>query len=225
MRKYRDALRHVKIGILLFPLIVILASCSSDPPPAPQPTARDDAEAGWAKFAADDYAGAQTEFDRAIAKDAAYADGYLGAGWVALYLNDAPAAGTHFASGKTKTSDTALQCDFHAGLTLAWSEIADYDRTIAATDSCLDYAPQYSFSRRSTINYVDLLAAQANAYFLLGGDANLAQAAHIVHQIIPAVDLDPGNSTTWVVDGESYTTFSAALVRALERASQVASSG
>ena len=63
-----------------------------------------------------------------------------------------------------------------------------------------------------------------NPYFLLGGDSNLTAAADLVHQIITSINLDPGNSSTWVVRGQRYDTFSEALLRALEEAAETAGS-
>jgi len=212
----------------IYPILAVLIalafvqSCGNDSGSSPQFTAKDHADRGWQKFVAADYSGASADFNQAISTDAAYVDGYLGAGWANYFLNDMANARPKFSTGRNKTDNAALIGDFHAGLTLSWVELGQYEKCIAEADSCMEISPQYVFSHRSTINYTDILAAKAKAYFLLGGDANLKVAAGLVHDIIPSINLDPDNSSSWRVTGQSYDTFSEALVRALEEAAKIA---
>ena len=156
--------------------------------------------------------------------DSEYADGYLGAGWTSLYLKRPQDALSHFSTGLSRTSDSVALADFHAGLALSYLELEQYSSCIDAVDACLDIVPTYTFARRSTVNTIDLKVAQANAFFQLGGDSNLAIAADLVHEADSRIALDPESPTTWRVEGTTYDTFSEALLRALEQVSEMAAS-
>ncbi len=204
--------------------IFIIQSCGGDSGSGPQKTAADYTEDGWAKFTTGDYAEAYTDFNQAISKDTTYADGYLGLGWSGLYLNTISWVRSKFYTGKSNTTDSAMIGDFHAGLAFVHLESGLYSQCIAAVDSCMALDVTYSFSRRTSTNYVDLTVAKAKAYFLLGGDSNLKTAAELVHAIIPEINLRPDVSSTWRVMGQQYNTFTEALVRALEDAAEIAHS-
>jgi tetratricopeptide (TPR) repeat protein len=219
--------RKTKFAQFIFPgvvLMVLIAAGGCSKKSAPQLTAQDYAKSGWARFQDLAYPNALAEFDLAIGRDPSYADGYLGAGWTDLYLNNPQAAQAMLNAGRSRSSDSSTLADFDAGLTLACYESGDYNGSIRAADSCLTRSPQYVFARKTTINRLDMLSAKANAYFQLGADSNLSAAAAVVHEAIPTIDLKPSVPSTWTVNGNRYSSFTEALVRALEKLSGIASS-
>ncbi len=205
--------------------LLALSSCSNDKSSAgPQMTAADYSEAGWAKFADQDYSDAQNQFSRAVAKNADYVDAYLGAGWSSFYLRDLSSAEWSFTTGKGKVSDPDTLADFHAGYAIVCNDLSRYSQAIIECDATFAITQSYSFSRQSTINHTDLVVVKANAYFQLGGDTNLSVAAELLNDLLTGVNLDPDNASTWKVDGQTFSSFSEALVRALEKASDYAAS-
>lgn len=222
MRAYSSRSYSRMATVVLLPILLAHPGCGSSS--GPQKTAEDFAEDGWVKFASENYSAALDDFLEATSMDSEYADGYLGAGWASLYLKRPQDALSHFSIGLSKASDSSTLADLYAGDALTNLELEQYSLCISGVNACFAIVPSYVFPRQPSVNRIDLKVAQANAYFQLGGDSNLAKAADLVHEADVRIALDPETPESWRVDGTTYGTFSEALLRALEQVSEMAAS-
>ncbi len=207
-----------RLLIVALALTIMLIGCGGDSGSGPSMTAADFAEQGWEHFSAGDYSKASLDFEEAIDTDSTYADGFLGAGYAHYFLNNFPTALARFVAIKIEGSDTTAITDFQAGRALAYLELNQYEECIKSASACLSLDDYYVFDRLPSINRTDIKVAQAQAYFLIGGDSNLVVAAGIVNEVESSTNLDPEDPSSWRVKGQQYESFSEALLRALEMA-------
>lgn len=176
------------------------------------PTAEELAEAGWDRFAAADYDSAAALFAQALATDENYADAWHGAGWSGAYLGLLAAADSAFAEAIERgASGAAPWC----GLAAVDRDLPDLASAAAAADSALARDPLFIFSRRPSVDSLDLHLLRGQIQ-LARGAAGLAEAQAEADFLQPGNGLDPGTPASWVVGGDTLAAYSQALVRLLE---------
>jgi len=79
----------------------------------------------------------------------------------------------------------------------------------------LDANPDWSFPYRASVNAADVRLAVAEAGVIEGPDG-FPVAQSMLNVLQPANGLNPSLPESWVVDGTPYTTYEAALLRALQ---------
>ena len=84
---------------------------------------------------------------------------------------------------------------------------------IASAESTLARDHVYEFSRHDKYNWRDLRLIMAQAYFAL---AQYSDAQAQVDILDPDNGLDPADSESWVVDGQTHLTYEAALAMEIE---------
>ena len=198
------------VAVSLSVLLVCVSSCGEDEGPGPGVTAAEHNEAGWTSYNNGDYAGAHSHFSEALGLDPGLTEARLGLAWCKAHegeyctaldaFDDVMEAGESVADAFAGRAATALA---------AWQE----SPAVASAESTLARDPAYEFVRRDEYNWRDLRLVLAQAYFAL---ARYSDAQVQVNILDPDNGLDPGNSETWVVDGEIHPTYEAALAMEIE---------
>ena len=170
---------------------------------------------GWELFEAKDYEGALASFDEAISSGYKLAEAYLGAGWSNLLLENISdaieACNNALDEGYSKPEDAYCALCIAYLATLATSTEAQ--KAASYADSVLSIDPHYTFSHLTAVNYLDVHLVRAEAYLYLGDYAKVQESLDVLD---PDNGLDPEDSNTWVVDGQSYNTYLEALIAEIE---------
>jgi tetratricopeptide (TPR) repeat protein len=179
----------------------------------PEKTASEFAAEGWSLFESDDFTGAKSKFNEALAKDGNYADAYNGRGWCNAFLDLDPEAISDFNSANTTNLSKP---DAYAGLAGVHVGTQEFANAVENANIVLSMDPNYQFSHRNSIDYMDLRLIKAQAYYGLG-DAYLDSAQAEVNYLNPFNGLDPAESSSWVVNGVIYNSYAEALLKEIQR--------
>jgi tetratricopeptide (TPR) repeat protein len=198
------------LGLLLF-------ACGGKKGTTPEKTAQQLTAEAWSLFESADYDGAKAGFEEALSKDANYADAYNGRGWSYGFLDMKDEALVDFQSAINKGLDKP---DAHVGLAGLYLGKEEFQSAATHAWAALSMDSDYSFSHKSSINYLDLHLILAQAYYGLGDDY-LDSAQVQVDYLNPANHLDPTDPNTWKVSGQTYATYPEALLKEIQRLEQI----
>ncbi len=166
---------------------------------------------GWAAFTAGEYTDALLEFQIALNLNENYTEAYLGRGWTHLLRDDLSNARVQLQAAIAKGLTTV---DADAGLAVAFRGVPDLPSAISHALTVVTGDPDWEFSHLTSIDYRDMHLLLAQCYFRQGEEwFDEAQAQ--VDILDPANGLDPADSGSWSVGGESYGTYGAALMTAI----------
>jgi hypothetical protein len=207
------------ISILTLTLTIMVIGCGGDnggSKPVIPDTAAEFTERGWGRFEAGDLDGALSDFNAALALDAGYGPAYLGQGWSRLSLAastasmEPAAAGFDSAFVHGQTGADCLSGRAAAHLGVGGNE--GYLSAVSDALSALQLSPSFTFAHRNSFNSTDvrLIIAFAHAGRNQFPDA-LAAADEVSDSGITEVDPE-----TWVVGGETYKSFQAAVLAHLQ---------
>jgi tetratricopeptide (TPR) repeat protein len=196
-------------GLLLF-------ACGGKKSTQPEKTAQQLTAEAWDLFESADYDGAKSGFEQALSKDGNYADAYNGRGWSRGFLGLKDEALADFQSALAKGLNKP---DAHVGLAGLYLGKEEFQNAATHALAALSSDSDYSFSHKSSINYLDLHLILAQSYYGLGGDY-LDSAQVEVDYLNPANHLDPADPNTWTVSGQTYATYPEALLKEIQRLEQ-----
>jgi tetratricopeptide (TPR) repeat protein len=196
---------------------LLLVGCGGKKSTKPEKTAQQLTAEAWTLFESADYSGAKSGFEQALSKDANYADAYNGRGWSNGFLNLKDEALSDFQSAIAKGLDKP---DAHVGLAGLYLGKEEFQNATTHAWAALSMDSDYSFSHKSSINYLDLHLILGQAYYGLGGDY-LDSAQVQVDLLNPANHLDPTDPNTWKVSGQTYATYPEALLKEIQRLEQI----
>jgi hypothetical protein len=212
-------------GVILgFGILIggLMFGCSSggdsDNGPDPPDTAAEFTQRGWQRFQAGNLSGALADFTDAIDLDATYGPAYVGQGWARLGLATTAAAMqsavTNFDSAITNGEDGAIvrsgraAANLGAGGTSLAAAISD-----AQTARTAD--PSFVFPRRTSFTVDDLYLIEAFAHVAQAQFTEALAAADAVEDS----GIEEGNSSSWVVDSVTYSSFNGAVMAYLHQLS------
>ena len=177
-------------------LVMLAAACSTPTAPEydPRPAYDSDLNRAWDQFDSGNYGLAATEFRSALDKDTRriWPDAYIGLGWSLAMQDSVDRAIGHLTSALNKTpSSGADSADVFAGLALSYRESSppNFAQVRGNVQSTLAIDSLYVFQYRTSINYDDLQAVLAEAFFNLG----LVDSAAAIAD--PTSSLDPDSDT------------------------------
>ncbi len=132
---------------------------------------------GWELYDQGNYSESNTWFMNAVETDSAYKDGYNGLGWTFGKLMELDSSINYFAKGLPFTQDPNILADtkreIWAGLCFANNALGDDSSAVIWGDSLIAEIanltpPTWSFSRDTTLNYLDVHLALAMSEFAIG---------------------------------------------------------
>lgn len=179
----------------------------------PEKTASEITAEGWNLFESDDFTGAKSKFNEALAKDGDHADAYNGRGWCNAFLDLDGEAVSDFNAANTKGLGKP---DAYAGLAGVYVGNQEFASALEKAGIALSMDSTYQFSHQTAIDYFDLHLIKAQAYYGLGG-AYLDSAQQEVDYLNPTNGLDPAEPTSWVVNGVTYNSYAEALLKEIQR--------
>lgn len=184
-------------------------------------------EAGWVSLDEGNFAEALQEFADAVALDSNNVEGNIGIGWSLILMNSSNLHRISNALGKG-TADNVWQQDAWAGLAVNSLNRQLYSAADSLAGLVLDADSAYVLVNYSAVDWRDLLVIQAQARYY---NVDYAQAWQAVQPLladttsltvgVPAGNLDPADSSTWVVNGTNFALYEAALADAIYRLVQI----
>jgi len=158
-------------GIILLVVTGILLSCSGGDDGGgttePEPF---DAEAtmaeAWNDFEAGLYEDAEEKFTEVIEHDSEDADAFLGRGWSKAFQSEFSSAVTDFLEALEQGH---ADYDADMGVAASYRDLPNYEGAINYAKTVINNRPQYSFSRKPSIDYLDAHLIIAQSHFRLGG--------------------------------------------------------
>ena len=159
----------------------------------------------WEKFENADFDSAEYYFDQALSLRTGEPGGQLGKGWAKLMNEDSDYLNveTLFESAMT---DSSLKNDLLAGLGIVY------------IDQLLESSSSYVFSHNTDINYQDMLIIQAHSYFY---NKQFNKSYESILELTTDYIFDPSESSTWVVDGDTYPSYEGAISALLAKLSDL----
>lgn len=211
------------IGSLLIAALVVvsLGGCGggdSNPSRPADPTVAELVARGWTQFSAGDFAAALADFDAAIARDASHGPAHVGQGWARLQLATTSSAANAAASSfGTALGLGASGPEVRAGRAAASLAVGGASLVQAVTDAAAarQASPQFQFTRRPSFDHRDLLLIEA---FAQAARNDLAAALVAANLVAPS-GIDANSAASWVVDGQTYGSFGAAVLAYLHKLS------
>lgn len=172
-------------------------------------------EAGWEAWEAGDYETAFSRFQSALSHNQDYAEAFTGLGWTALRQEDLETAAARFdlaiqkgpANEDPRVGGLIVHRELPGGLPIA----------MAYGHAALQNDPDYVFSHDPDID-TDLVRLMLTQVYFLNGETLFSEAQDLLDVLVPGNGLDPSVSSSWVVDGTTYTTYAAALLALIEYA-------
>ena len=122
---------------------------------------------GWSAFESGDFAGAKSDFERAIADDPTNSAAHNGLGWANMKLDDLQGAVTSFDAALTHGF---IGADPHAGKAIVLRDLepVDYAAAIASANTALGIESNYAFAHDARLDWKDLRLILAQSHFALG---------------------------------------------------------
>lgn len=201
------------MGLLCLTVLLLMASINCGKSTKPEKSAEEFTAEGWRLFEADDFAGAKPNFSQALARDINFADAYNGRGWCNLFLDLEDEAISDFDTANAKGLSKP---DANVGLSAIYVGCQEFTKAITNAKTALFMDSTYQFSHKTSIDYLDLHLILAQAYYGIGG-AYLDSAQQEVDYLNPDNNLDPAQSTTWIVNGVTYVSYAEALLKEIQR--------
>jgi tetratricopeptide (TPR) repeat protein len=155
--------------------VLVLGACSTPTAPEydPRPAYDSDLNNGWDKFSAGGFGLAAIEFRNALDLDSRrqWPDAYIGLAWSLAMQDSVDRAISHFTTALIKEpASGADSASVFAGLGLSYREVSppNFPQVRANTQSALAIDSLFVFQHRSSINFEDLYAVLAEAFFNIG---------------------------------------------------------
>jgi tetratricopeptide (TPR) repeat protein len=149
--------------------LLLPAGCVGRKSPTRAGEAEKYTRAGWARFTAEDYAGALEQFDLALVELSEYQPAHLGRGWALAFLRDFEEA--RFALVTAKELD-AGDIDAWAGGAFVYSQLGNHDQAVEWAETALGLAYQagqnWVFQFRTSITHRHLRWTLAQSYWYRG---------------------------------------------------------
>jgi len=174
--------------IALFPLL----SCGDDSGPT-VPEVVTLLDEGWARFAAEDYDGALSKFEDAVAADRGLGDGHNGLGWTYLRMDSLDVALESFNMAAAKG---LVGAGAQAGRCLVLNRKNEYRQAIFAGQAAIEIDSLFELEADPTLDIRDVRFAMAQSHLSL---AEYVEAMNQVVTIDPSIVLNP-YSATFVTD-------------------------
>ncbi len=209
----RPAVKGAVQWLVMFALIsclVCLSSCGDDEGAGPGMTASDYNEAGWSSYADEDYTNARANFEKALELEAGFSEARLGLAWCEAQGGEYLAALGHF---NEVVEAGEYVTDAFAGRSATALAASQDSLAIASAESTLARDSVYEFRRKKEYDWRDIRLITAQAYF---GLAQYGGAQEQVDILDPDNGLNPADSGSWVVNGQTYLTYEAALAMEIE---------
>ena len=165
-------------------------------------------EAAWDLYATGDYAGACSSFFHQSSQNGIDADTAVGLGWCHLRQSQVLLASSWF---EMAVAIDATSHDGWAGLGSAALLLHDFDLVSHAVDQTLMLNPSYSCSFED----IDAESLQVAQILSLLFTQDTAGASIFLSDIDPTHGIVPLDSTSWVVDSASYSSFQRAVLAKL----------
>jgi tetratricopeptide (TPR) repeat protein len=172
-----------------------------------------DVERGWTAFEAGQLVAAEAAFQSALAKNARLPEAHSGAGWSRALQGRLEEAAASFESAILYDDGYA---DAHAGLAAVSLALRDRAAAITHARAALAADTDWSFSHQAGIDHEDLRLIVAQAAAIGSGAASLADAQAELDLLDPQNGLEPGQPSSWVVEGATYASYQEALLAAIE---------
>ena len=165
---------------------------------------------GWDAFENGYFLQAASYFDQVIQFDSLNAECFTGLGWSIMRIDSLDSSITSFNNALNINEE---YIDALAGLVLAlYKKGEDLSVTLFGEQVLLQDSV-YVFEHDTSFNYEDIHLILADSYNLLG----IIEDAQIqVDFIFPENGLVPDDSTSWVVDNITYSTYEEALTAVIE---------
>ncbi len=172
-------------------------------------------DAAWQMFRNGQYPTAREAFQELSLEGELYPEATQGIAWCYLMLNEPDLAVPAFRQ--------ALQADPEQTAALAGeafslrdTSLPDYNRLISRARLALQRDPDFSFSQRSSINWLDLHVLMGQAFFYQQSfDSTLV---HLL-EVDPSIPLSAADSLSW----QDYPSFPSALLDELLRLGELTS--
>jgi hypothetical protein len=184
-------------------------------------------EAGWESMAEGNFAEALQEFSDAVALDSNNVEANVGVGWSLILMNSSNLPRISNALNKG-TDVAAWQRDAWAGLAANSLNQQLYSAADSLAGLVLNVDSAYVLVNYSAVDWRDLLVIQAQARYY---NVDYAQAWQAVQPLladtasitvgVPDGNLDPADSSTWVVNGTNFALYEAALADIIYRLVQI----
>jgi len=182
--------------ISLAVIVVLAVACSTPSAPDydPRPAYGSNVTHGWDQFDSGNYGLAAIEFRNALDLDSRrlWPDAYIGLAWSLAMQDSVDRAISHFTTALSKSPTSAADsADVYAGLGLGYREVSppNFSQVRSNVQSALAIDSLYVFQYKTSINYEDLNAVLAEAFFNLGMIDSAAAIAD------PSSSLDPQSSS------------------------------
>jgi len=204
---------------LTLTLMATVIGCGGDDggsKPVVPDTAAEYTDRGWGRFEAGDLDGALSDFNAALALDADYGPAYLGRGWSNLSLAASTASMELAAAGfDSAFAHGQTGADCIGGRAAAYLGVGGNEAYISAASdalSALQLSRTFTFAHRNSYNSTDLRLITAFAH---AGRNQFPDALAAADEVSNS-GITEGDSETWVVGGETYNSFQAAVVAHLQ---------
>lgn len=205
------------LNILLIAALLFTANCGGGGSSKKKDTTQEKIEAflldAWIFFEQTEYDSAEYYFDQALALDNEFAESNLGKAWSKLMAGDSDFDEIESAL-TTALADTAIKTDGLAGLAVITNLEKKYSTSADYVDQLLALASAYVFQYKTDINYQDMLVIQAHSYFY---NKQFDEAYESILKLTNEYAFDPDDSSTWVVDGDTYPSYEGAISAALSK--------
>ncbi|MBU1700447.1 MAG: hypothetical protein KJ970_01040 [Candidatus Eisenbacteria bacterium] len=227
MTSIQITIRRFKgIGIVpvLLPLffglgaVLFLTGCGGDDgggPTEPGTSASEYTSQGWTIFEQGNYSDALARFSSAISKDASYGPAYVGQGWSHLMLSSFGSASSSF-NNAIAHGATGADAYGGKGATLLGLQSADLAQAVSAAQTARAHSPSFVFDHRTSFNVNDLYLVEGCAF---AGQALYNSALVAANAIAPS-GIVSTNSSTWMVNGVTYSTYAKAVLAYLMKMSE-----
>ncbi|MCP4546532.1 MAG: hypothetical protein GY835_08725 [bacterium] len=199
--------------LLVTCLGVLVLSCSSGEtgPDSEEISVQELVTAGWSLFELGEYSQAKGKFREALEIETGYTEARVGLGWSLIRTDSLQSAKINFedALSSQPESPESAQC----GLAIVALADSEFELAMTSSNDVLESEPAYEFSHDSSIDYIDMHAIRAESGFHL---EQFILAQQSLDMLYPENGLDPQDPSTWVIAGESYSSYSHAFLVALE---------
>jgi len=132
-------------------------------------------EEAWAKFVAQDYAGAHADFSALINRNGA--DAYAGLGWTCMKMDSLTAADGYFSRAASLDSINVIA--FAGWSIVGWTN-GNYALSITRADLVLRKAPAFVFQYDNHVVQNTMVLTQAYDYFHLGDYQSCIDKIHVI---------------------------------------------
>ncbi len=199
-----NTLRPWITTLALLPLFAACGVVSND-----DPAAEGGMAAAWQSFRNGQYAAALDAFRELGLDGSLYPEATQGEAWCYLMSHEADLAVPAFRQALLADPEQTAALAGEA-FALRDATLPDYDRLLSKARQSLQRSPDFVFSHRSSINWMDLHVLMAQAFFYQQRfDSTLAH----LQAVDPSLALDPADTLSW----QQHSSYSAALFEDLIR--------